>query len=295
MKRRDQRAFGLIQVKWGKPRSRLLTKPLEVRHRRCISRRGWDSNPRLSFPNTRFRGELFRPLRHLSLSSLTNGGIPHNSAKRKRFDAIHSISNVTQLDFASAKRGRFSTITPFQTSHRSAFHLREEMRFSTVTPFPTSLRQLFVSAKRWLFSTVTPFQTSHRSAFRRAPPARRPRRLAESHSGRSGGHRGFPRVIHLLHELCHRLAGLFRYQRGPQKERRPRFLTEFASLPRRHPALHPPVLQKFQAWRQGTLRGRRDQPTDRFSLSAPPPQCRAKLSAFRAGLPSEQSRPQASS
>src|SRR5579864_4199005 len=251
MKRRDQRAFGLIQVKWGKPRSRLLTKPLEVRHRRCISRRGWDSNPRLSFPNTRFRGELFRPLRHLSLSSLTNGGIPHNSAKRKRFDAIHSISNVTQLDFASAKRGRFSTITPFQTSHRSAF--------------------------------------------RRAPPARRPRRLAESHSGRSGGHRGFPRVIHLLHELCHRLAGLFRYQRGPQKERRPRFLTEFASLPRRHPALHPPVLQKFQAWRQGTLRGRRDQPTDRFSLSAPPPECRARLSAFRAGLQGEQSRPQASS
>jgi hypothetical protein len=31
-------------------------------------RRGWDSNPRLSFPNTRFRGELFRPLRHLSAS-----------------------------------------------------------------------------------------------------------------------------------------------------------------------------------------------------------------------------------
>ena len=29
-------------------------------------RRGWDSNPRLSFPNTRFRGGLFRPLRHLS-------------------------------------------------------------------------------------------------------------------------------------------------------------------------------------------------------------------------------------
>jgi hypothetical protein len=33
---------------------------------RKLWRRGWDSNPRLSFPNTRFRGELFRPLRHLS-------------------------------------------------------------------------------------------------------------------------------------------------------------------------------------------------------------------------------------
>ena len=40
-------------------------------------RRGWDSNPRLSFPNTRFRGELFRPLRHLSAfySSLSGQGI----------------------------------------------------------------------------------------------------------------------------------------------------------------------------------------------------------------------------
>ena len=31
-------------------------------------RRGWDSNPRLSFPNTRFRGELLQPLGHLSAS-----------------------------------------------------------------------------------------------------------------------------------------------------------------------------------------------------------------------------------
>ena len=29
-------------------------------------RRGWDLNPRSSFPDTRFRGELFQPLRHLS-------------------------------------------------------------------------------------------------------------------------------------------------------------------------------------------------------------------------------------
>ena len=43
---------------WGVP-DRLLKKNW---------RRGWDSNPRLSFPNTRFRGELFRPLRHLSAS-----------------------------------------------------------------------------------------------------------------------------------------------------------------------------------------------------------------------------------
>jgi hypothetical protein len=29
-------------------------------------RRGWDSNPRSSFPDTRFRGELLQPLGHLS-------------------------------------------------------------------------------------------------------------------------------------------------------------------------------------------------------------------------------------
>jgi hypothetical protein len=33
-----------------------------------VWRRGWDSNPRLSFPNTRFRGELLQPLGHLSAS-----------------------------------------------------------------------------------------------------------------------------------------------------------------------------------------------------------------------------------
>src|SRR5579862_1795696 len=29
-------------------------------------RRGWDSNPRSGFPDTRFRGELLQPLGHLS-------------------------------------------------------------------------------------------------------------------------------------------------------------------------------------------------------------------------------------
>gem|GEM_PF-6323796 len=29
-------------------------------------RRGWDSNPRLSFPNTRFPSVLLKPLGHLS-------------------------------------------------------------------------------------------------------------------------------------------------------------------------------------------------------------------------------------
>jgi hypothetical protein len=32
-------------------------------------RRGWDSNPRSSFPDTRFRGELLQPLGHLSRAS----------------------------------------------------------------------------------------------------------------------------------------------------------------------------------------------------------------------------------
>jgi hypothetical protein len=31
-------------------------------------RRGWDSNPRLSFPNTRFPSVLLKPLGHLSVS-----------------------------------------------------------------------------------------------------------------------------------------------------------------------------------------------------------------------------------
>ena len=39
-------------------------------------RRGWDSNPRLSFPNTRFPSVLLKPLGHLSglsaLRSVTN-------------------------------------------------------------------------------------------------------------------------------------------------------------------------------------------------------------------------------
>jgi serine/threonine protein kinase/tetratricopeptide (TPR) repeat protein len=35
---------------------------------KTVWRRGWDSNPRLSFPNTRFRGELLQPLGHLSAS-----------------------------------------------------------------------------------------------------------------------------------------------------------------------------------------------------------------------------------
>src|SRR6266849_10693153 len=33
-------------------------------------RRGWDSNPRLSFPNTRFPSVLLKPLGHLSASGL---------------------------------------------------------------------------------------------------------------------------------------------------------------------------------------------------------------------------------
>ena len=32
----------------------------------CTWRRGWDSNPRLSFPNTRFPSVLLKPLGHLS-------------------------------------------------------------------------------------------------------------------------------------------------------------------------------------------------------------------------------------
>src|SRR6476620_3513752 len=34
-------------------------------------RRGWDSNPRSSFPDTRFRGELLQPLGHLSAEAMT--------------------------------------------------------------------------------------------------------------------------------------------------------------------------------------------------------------------------------
>src|ERR1700728_351576 len=33
-----------------------------------VWRRGWDSNPRLSFPNTRFPSVLLKPLGHLSVS-----------------------------------------------------------------------------------------------------------------------------------------------------------------------------------------------------------------------------------
>ncbi len=32
-----------------------------------VWRRGWDSNPRLSFPNTRFPSVLLKPLGHLSV------------------------------------------------------------------------------------------------------------------------------------------------------------------------------------------------------------------------------------
>ncbi len=34
-------------------------------------RRGWDSNPRLSFPNTRFPSVLLKPLGHLSAPRAT--------------------------------------------------------------------------------------------------------------------------------------------------------------------------------------------------------------------------------
>src|ERR1700691_6276247 len=45
-------------------------------------RRGGDSTPRLSFPNTRFRGELFQPLRHLSALDC-NGAMKKEQGRRK--------------------------------------------------------------------------------------------------------------------------------------------------------------------------------------------------------------------
>jgi hypothetical protein len=57
-------------------------------------RRGWDSNPRLSFPNTRFPSVLLKPLGHLSVfegfRSLTNCG---QCGKRENSDDGASGTN----------------------------------------------------------------------------------------------------------------------------------------------------------------------------------------------------------
>ena len=67
-------------------------------NRTKIWRRGWDLNPRLGFPNTRFRGELFQPLRHLSSSSLANAPHPHNTTRACRYVvSIHFEGNERQL------------------------------------------------------------------------------------------------------------------------------------------------------------------------------------------------------
>ena len=46
-------------------------------------RRGWDSNPRLSFPNTRFPSVLLKPLGHLSV------------LKRLRWTGLQKTNKIT--------------------------------------------------------------------------------------------------------------------------------------------------------------------------------------------------------
>ena len=88
-------------------------------------RRGWDSNPRLSFPNTRFRGELFQPLRHLSSSSLANKPRFRSALAPQpsrcdlpesllRENSVHFERNVREflipLDLQDARRARRNRI-----------------------------------------------------------------------------------------------------------------------------------------------------------------------------------------
>src|ERR1700757_5371766 len=66
---------------------------------------------------------------------------------------------------------------------------------------------------------------------------------------------------------------------------------EYANPPRRRPVSHPPLPRKSPPSRSVISLDRRDQPADRLSLSAPPPECRGESSAFRATLRGEHSRP----
>src|ERR1700675_4121853 len=50
-----------------------------------IWRRGWDSNPRSGFPDTRFRGELLQPLGHLSAEATTFYRSGHRGATLQTF------------------------------------------------------------------------------------------------------------------------------------------------------------------------------------------------------------------
>src|SRR5271154_2142946 len=78
-------------------------------------RRGWDLNPRSSFPDTRFRGELFQPLRHLSAagrgSSLAKAMKGHNSGSNslnaivrpRRFEVCGLAGSSFDYEFAGIR------------------------------------------------------------------------------------------------------------------------------------------------------------------------------------------------
>src|SRR5215469_3263022 len=56
-----------------------------------IWRRGWDSNPRLSFPNTRFPSVLLKPLGHLS----TRGKLNQTSMKLRPGESLGLSPDTT--------------------------------------------------------------------------------------------------------------------------------------------------------------------------------------------------------
>jgi hypothetical protein len=80
-----------------------------------VWRRGWDSNPRLSFPNTRFPSVLLKPLGHLSafwgVRSLTNWRC--GSKRENRSDSAGgNKSGSCLLHFLALLRGSAIGSTP---------------------------------------------------------------------------------------------------------------------------------------------------------------------------------------
>ena len=69
-------------------RSRYLIRTLVLNRSKLrlgIWRRGWDSNPRLSFPNTRFPSVLLKPLGHLSLDLHCGSLVSMSQACRQHY------------------------------------------------------------------------------------------------------------------------------------------------------------------------------------------------------------------
>src|SRR6516162_3150952 len=122
------------------------------------------------------------------------------------------------------------------------------------------------------------------SIFHRAPLATLPHRLVESRLEPHASRPASPLASHSRRGSRLLLASPFQSPKGQPRAPRQRFPMECANPPRRLPVLHPPALRRFPVSRPEISPDRRDQPSDRLSLSAPQLGCRGGSSAFRAGL-----------